>query len=111
MNILDVVLNLIIAGVICVLFEIFHELLHILRAKQLGYKISSFSIKNAEVVVDVKNESDNIKIARFPYLIILPVSILMLYIGYSYSIDFLTWSSIMIVIFHIISYKLEGREV
>jgi len=111
MMILDIIVNLLLAAVICILIEILHEYLHVYKARQLGYNVKNISIRKAEVDILIDRGDPNwVKIALFPYLFLVPLGFIFILCGWLLGITWLLWSGILVVIFHGISIWLEGRR-
>ena len=119
MEIVDIlilfIVNAIIAGIIAVPIGYFHEYLHIRKAKQLGYKV--VNRQGNELTIDVKDEKHTKQISKAPYIIIIPISIIILIIGIVGIYQDLLMGPIGLVVgaggtilIHCISYPLEGMD-
>lgn len=117
-NIILIVANTIIALVIALILGKLHEVIHAIRAKQLGYKVNKISLWKNETDIDIKEDDPNFKkIARTPYYVMFPIGFLFIIIGYY------MWTvrnpfyfgviigGIAIIFLHILSLRYEGKDV
>ena len=124
-NIIVIILNTILALVIALALGKFHEVLHALKAKQLGYRVNKISWWKNEVDIAVSEDNpDSKKIARFPYLINVPIGFILSIIGfygilqiyplvvfnYDMSLGVLV-GGVATLFLHALSVKFEGKDV
>jgi len=98
-----------------------HELLHYIRTKILGYKVTWYrtrftmgfeiehsSIRGIDTPEKMKIKKDIKKIARFPYIFIIPLSIGIIVIGWYYWWWGLIFAGGVSLGFHAIAFRKEG---
>jgi len=105
------IVHCIIGILIAVGYEILHEYCHYFRAKQLGYK-ATMDLKHACTSVDITDENpiDKMKIARAPYMIVLPLAFSTLIIGIYFLNLGLAMGSALTIFFHMMMYQKEGVD-
>ena len=102
-------MHTVIALCIAVPFGTIHEYLHKRKAIQLGCKVESGPKFKNETVVNTTDPVKIKKIARAPYVVIVPINIIILVIGiYLLHIGLLIGSGATLLM-HAISYPLEGK--
>jgi len=107
---IDFIIHGIIAICIAVPFGTFHEYLHRRKARQLGLEVSSGKRFKNETIVDTKDPILIKQIGNAPYVVIVPLALLILAIGvYFMHIGIIIGSSGTLLM-HAISYPLEGRD-
>jgi len=104
------VIHGIIALCIAVPFGAIHEYLHRRKANQLGYKVTRGPKFKNETIVNVTKPEDIKQIANAPYIVIVPICIIILVIGiYLIHLGLIAGSGGTLLM-HAISYPLEGKE-
>ena len=107
---LDVLLDIIIAIIIAVPCGTLHEYLHVRKAIKLGYK-AKVNFRRNETEIDVPPDSPDVKkIARAPYVVMIPLSLFLILIGYYIKFGILI-GGVCVLFLHIISYPLEGKDI
>jgi len=116
-NVLVIILNTIIAIIIALVAGKFHEVIHALRAKQLGYKVNKISLWKNETDIAIEDDDPNVKdIAMAPYYVMLPLGFILIVFGYYLlTIQSMFFLGIMvagvaIVFLHLLSLKFEGKD-
>lgn len=108
---IPIVRDIIIAVVIAVPCGAIHEWLHARKAMKLGYNVQ-VDFRSNETTIDVPNDSpDAKKIARAPYVVMFPLSFILLTIGLYFNQLGLIIGGGGIGFLHLISYPLEGRDI
>jgi len=108
--VIDFIIHGIIALCIAVPFGTFHEYLHMRKAKQLGCKVSKGKRFKNETIVDTTDPIFIKKIGNAPYVVLVPLALLILAVGvYFMHVGIIIGSSGTLLI-HAISYPLEGRD-
>jgi len=115
-NVGNILINFLIALVIALVSGKFHEVIHYVVARRLGYKVNSFSLWKNEVDVAIEPTDPNYKkIAVAPYLFFYPFGTVMLLLGiYLFPSDlFLGFlvAGIAILFLHTLSFFYEGKDV
>jgi hypothetical protein len=106
----DIVIHLIVAIAIAIPAGTIHEYLHRRKAKQLGYNVTKGERFKNETIVDVTDEEHIKKIARAPYIIIVPIALALFIMGlYLMHLGVLAGSGATLLM-HMISYPLEGKK-
>jgi len=99
------------AIVIALIIGKVHEYFHVREAKKLGYKITGFAFWKNEVDIAIKPDDPNVdKIARAPYYYMIPLSIILIPIGYFVWQPGIIVAGIGSLIMHSVSIFVEGRE-
>lgn len=106
----DIIYHSIIAIVIAVPMGTLHEYLHFRKAKQLGCKVTKNYRKNETVVEGDEDPKISKQIKQAPYILIIPISIIILLIGLFFIHMGLIMGGGGTLLIHTISYPLEGRE-
>jgi hypothetical protein len=103
-------------AIVIVLFIGFtHEALHYYRAVRLGYKPSWYRTK-VRMGFTIEHHSkgkwakDKKKIARMPYIVLVPISLAILLIGFYMNEMFLMVAGGGSLLLHAISYPTEGKD-
>lgn len=116
-NISNIIFHAIIAIIIAVSCGKIHELLHVVRAKQLGYKINKIEWWKNEVDIAITQDDPNNKaIGRFPYYVMIPASIIMIVVGWQPWNSIFPWflgitiAGIGLLLMHLVTLPFEGRE-
>ena len=105
------IFDFLVAIMIPVFFGTLHEYLHAWRAKHLGYNVKINLFRNY-VDADVPKESPDFKkIANAPYVVILPLSLLIFILGIYFMQFGLVFGALTTLFLHVLSYPLEGKEV
>jgi len=106
-----IILHAIIAIAIAVPMGKVHELIHLYTAKRLGYKIINFSLWKNETEVDIRADDPNVKkIGYAPYLVMVPLSIVLIVLGWQFQILGVLIGGAGSLLIHLITLPLEGRE-
>ena len=128
-NVIVIILNTILALVIALAAGKMHEVIHAIRAKQLGYKVTSFPLYKNEVDIHTKDcdgncndtcftqDDPNFKsVARISYYILMPFGFLLVLFGYymwtvrnTYFLGVMI-GGIAIVFLHLMTLKFEGKD-
>ena len=94
-----------------------HEALHYYQAVKLGYKPKWYRTK-IMMGFEISHKSargkwikDKRKISILPYVFLIPLSILILYIGLYYNSLGVTIAGISGILLHIVSFPFEGKSV
>ena len=108
------IFNFIIQGIIAVIiavsFGVIHEYLHRRKAIQLGCNVTKGPRFKNETIVDTTDPIKVKQIARAPYIVIVPIALVILGIGiYLVHLGLMAGGGATLLI-HAITYPLEGRE-
>ena len=104
------VIHGLIAACIAVPCGTIHEYLHRRKAIQLGCKVTDGPRFKNETIVDTKDPVKVKKIANAPYVVIVPICIIILVIGiYLIHLGLIVGSGATLIL-HAVSYPLEGEE-
>jgi len=107
---LRLVLQFLITIVICIALGKIHEVLHIYKAKKLGYKLLSYKLFKNEVDIDIQSDDPNVrKIALFPYIVLVPVGWLLVPLGWYIDSLGVLLAGLATVIIHFLSIRAEGK--
>jgi len=116
-NVLVIILNTIIALIIALAAGKAHEVIHAMRAKQLGYKVNKITLWKNETDIAIADDDPNVRrIAMAPYYVMLPLGFILIVFGYYLltiqSMFFLgiMIAGIAIVFLHLLSMKFEGKD-
>ena len=116
-NVIVIILNTIVAMVIALVAGKVHEVIHALRAKQLGYKVNGISLWKNETDVDIEEDDPNFKrIARAPYYVMMPFGFFLIWLGYyMWTVRNMFYfgviiGGIAIIFLHLLSLKFEGKD-
>ena len=107
----------IIAIAIVLILFLFHELLHYIKAKKLGYEVEWYTTTfMAGFEIDKRSRrqkwiKDKKQIGLFPYYFIIPASIVILSIGIIISNLGISIAGFASLLLHGISFSLEGKEI
>lgn len=109
----DTVLSI---AIVIILFLI-HEGLHFYQAKKLGYNVKWYRGKitmGFDIEDDVKDKEkwkqDLKKIGYFPYIFIMPASVIILTIGFLLNSLGIAIAGFACILLHCITFPLEGRD-
>lgn len=118
---IEIVTQSFIALFSAVAIGLIHELLHYVRTKVLGYKITWYrtrftmgfeiehsSIRGSDTPEKIKIKEDIKKIAHFPYIFIIPLSIGIIVIGWYFWWWGLIFAGGVSLGFHIYAFRKEG---
>lgn len=116
-NLLMIIINTIIAMVIALVAGKSHELIHALRAKQLGYTVKKITLWKNETDIDITEDDPNYKkISRAPYYVMFPLGTCLIVCGYylwtiriPYYLGVLI-AGVAIIFLHVLSIKFETTE-
>lgn len=87
-----------------------HEILHIYKAKKLGYRLISYKRWKNEVDIDIQPDDPNVKkIGLFPYIVLVPLGWLLLPIGFYFDQFGIFLAGLATVIIHGLSLRREGK--
>jgi hypothetical protein len=100
--------------IIAILFSMavgkFHETIHLITAKLLGYKVKYFKLWRNETDVDIQDTDPNWKkIARAPYYVMFPLGVVLIIVGWYYSLGLFV-AGIGTIIMHLVTFNLEGKD-
>jgi len=115
-NVGSIIFNTIIALVITLVIGKLHEVIHMVTAQRLGYKVTGFKLWKNEVDVDIKPDDPNFrKIANAPYYIMIPVGIALTIVGlFLYPGEFFLGifiAGVATLFLHGLSFLVEGKDV
>ena len=110
----DLVFHTILAIGIVLILGFLHEGLHYYQAIRLSYKPKWWRTKvrmGFEIEHDNSKQwqSDNKKIARLPYVVIIPISVFIFSFGLYFNVLGLMIAGIGTILLHGVSYPLEGK--
>jgi len=95
---------------ICFALGKIHEILHIYKAKKLGYKVISWTRFKNEVDIDIQPNDPNVrKIGVFPYLVLVPIGWLIVVLGWFLNSFGILLAGIATIIIHGLSIGKEGK--
>ena len=103
------IIDAIIALVLAVSMGMFHEHLHKRKAIALGCKVESMSLVKNETIVDTDDPVLIKQIARAPYVVIVPINIVILIIGLYFMQLGLIIGAGATLLLHAVSYNIEGK--
>jgi len=112
----DFIIHVVVILDYLVVISIFHESIHHWMANKLGYKCTWYKEKG-QMGFDIDHEDDErwkkdiVKIAFYPYVIIFPISIAVVTVGYFFNQVGLLAAGVLCTILHIICITLEGKNV
>lgn len=96
---------------ICFSLGKIHEILHIYKARQLGYRLISYKLFKNEVDIDILESDPNVrKIGLYPYIILVPLGWLLVPIGWYLDSFGILLAGVATVILHALSLKGEGKK-
>lgn len=128
-NIVNVIIHALIAIGITVPLGKVHEILHVIKAKQLGYKCTKFALCKNEIEVHqkdcdgncgdkcfTKNDPNWKNVAYAPYFVMFPLGFLLIVFGWQ------PWqggtfilgvfiAGVAVILLHCISLPFEGKDV
>jgi hypothetical protein len=106
-----IIIQVIIAIVICMALGKVHEYLHMRKAKQLGYAIKSFKWFRNETDVDIQPDDPNVrKIAYAPYIVLVPTGWLLFILGFVIDSFGIFLGGIGTLVIHGLSLGKEGKS-
>jgi len=110
-NLVEVLIQTIIAIVCVVPMGTLHELIHAWKAKQLGYTVKSMNLRKNETIIDIQADDPNHeKIAKAPYYFMFPIGAIIIIAGYFLEVLGMIIGGIAILFLHLISFWLEGED-
>ena len=110
-NIINILFHAAVAIVIAVPCGKIHELIHVVVAKKLGYKINYIKIWKNEVDIAIEPSDPNSgRIARAPYYVMIPFSIILIWLGWHFKFLGVGVAGVGLLLMHIVTFKFEGRE-
>jgi len=110
-NIINIIFHAVVAILIAVPCGKIHELIHVYSAKKLGYKINKIEWWKNEVDIAIEQDDpNNKKIARAPYYVMIPFSIILIIIGWQLKFLGVGVAGVGLLLMHLVTFKLEGRE-
>jgi len=107
----NVFIELVVALIIAVSMGFLHELLHIHMARHLGYNVKKIDFFKNEIVVDVDDVGDIRKIARAPYIVLIPLNMIIFLTGIWFCSIGLMVGGGTVLLLHAVSYFREGRRI
>lgn len=111
-NYINIIFHLAVAIGIAVPCGKLHELFHVYSAKKLGYKINKIEWWKNEVDIAIEQDDpNNAKIARAPYYFMIPFSIILIILGWQFKFLGVGVAGVGLLLMHLVTFKLEGREV
>lgn len=116
-NLIAIILNTIIAMVLALVAGKVHEVIHALRARQLGYKVNKITLWKNETDIAISDDDPNVKkIAMAPYYVMIPFGSLLILLGcYMWTLRNMFYFGVIIggvaiIFLHLLSMKFEGKD-
>jgi len=107
----NVFVELVVALTTAVSMGFLHELLHIYMARHLGYNVKKIDFFKNEIIVDVDDIDDIRKIARAPYIVLIPLNMIIFLTGIWFCSIGLIVGSLTVLLLHAVSYRREGIKI
>ena len=116
-NLISIILNTILAMVIALVAGKVHEVIHAVRARQLGYKVNKITWWKNETNIAISDDDPNVKkIAMAPYYVMIPFGGFLIWLGYvMWTLKNMFYFGVLIggvaiIFLHILSMKFEGKD-
>ena len=110
-NYINIIFHTVVALAIAIPCGKAHEFIHIIAAKRLGYKINKIEWWKNEVDIAInQDDPNNRKIARAPYYVMIPFSLILIYLGWHFMFLGVGIAGVGILFLHILTFKFEGRD-
>jgi len=110
-DVINIIVQTIIAVIIVTPMGTIHELIHVWKAKKLGYEVTKIDLRRNATHVKIEADDPNHKrIAAAPYYFMFPIGIIISIIGYITGIIGILVGGITILFLHSLSFWLEGED-